>query len=659
MADVTRSMEIDLTAKDNTKAGTDSAKANLKGLAMEAGAVALALGALVTKQGLDAWAKQEQAIIQQENRLKTTGAAAWTTSKQLQDLAASLQSVTIFGDDTITEMQNLLLTFTSIKGPEFEGAQRAILDLAAAMAQGSGGEIDLKSAAIQVGKALNDPAQGISALQRVGVSFTEAQKEVIKSLQETGHVAEAQRLIIAELTKEFGGAATATGLSGAMVQAKNYLGEMSEEFGRGVSEGSALTKTLGVLTAGMRDKDNLAGIYAMGTAIGTLADWYIKLNQAVGIAAAKVATGFAPANADWAGVNNANTAVPSGVIKAVLEPAAATFGGALAEVAAAELAKTPRPPAQMTLGRVGEMGMPGRPTVVPELGGLGGKTSFPMFEEGITGHTAGAAAPDMGPIWMAATGSLADLEQYLMSEEELLTNAALRWQQMANDARDQGIISEQQATDLKLQIWDEERAGQEGLIQKRIESEQAASARAIAISDRETAKKKQNAANEVRDRQQKMDLIQNLTNNVFGALSAGLDLSNEKDFKKNQDYNTANAIINTAMGATKAYGQYGWPWGAVAAAAVIAAGMAQVQQIRSQKYKGGGGGVSASSGAIVPIDTTSTGVNQALQPSPIFTDAQRSVSYNITVLGNIVDQDAFARDLIIPLERARLDGVTA
>ena len=41
---------------------------------------------------------------------------------------------------------------------------------------------DLQSSAIQLGKALNDPVAGIGALQRIGVQFTEAQKNTIKAL---------------------------------------------------------------------------------------------------------------------------------------------------------------------------------------------------------------------------------------------------------------------------------------------------------------------------------------------------------------------------------------------------------------------------------------------------------------------------------------------
>ena len=70
---------------------------------------------------------------------------------------------------------------------------------------------DVKGAAMQLGKALNDPAKGLAKLQRSGVTFTDAQKEQVKALQASGKTLEAQKIILAEVNKEFGGSAEAAG----------------------------------------------------------------------------------------------------------------------------------------------------------------------------------------------------------------------------------------------------------------------------------------------------------------------------------------------------------------------------------------------------------------------------------------------------------------
>lgn len=148
----------------------------------------------------------QSALAQTEAVVKSTGGAAGITATEMGKMAEALSAASgksIFSDDAILGAQNVLATFTQIKGTNFGDATGAILDVSQALGQ------DLQSTSIQVGKALNDPVAGIGALSRVGVTFSEDQKAMIKSLVETGDVAGAQQIIIAELNKEFGGSAAA------------------------------------------------------------------------------------------------------------------------------------------------------------------------------------------------------------------------------------------------------------------------------------------------------------------------------------------------------------------------------------------------------------------------------------------------------------------
>jgi hypothetical protein len=180
----------------------------------------------------------EDALRQLEARLKSTGGVAGVTSDQLQDNAAALQQVTTYGDDAIVSMNALLLTFTNIRGQQVFGATEAILDLATAMGT------DLNSAALQVGKALNDPVKGISALGRAGIQFSEDQKKVIKSLVETGDIAGAQNLILREMQVQFGGAARAAAdtFGGALTQLQNAMGDLLEVNGGGLNDATDAVK---------------------------------------------------------------------------------------------------------------------------------------------------------------------------------------------------------------------------------------------------------------------------------------------------------------------------------------------------------------------------------------------------------------------------------
>ena len=151
--------------------------------------------------------------------LKSTKGAAGLTAKAVSDLAQALSEKTAVDDEAIQSAENLLLTFTKIGKDTFPAATAAVLDLSAATGT------SLKGASIQVGKALQDPVRGLTALRRVGVNFSTDQQEVIKKLVDTGKTAEAQKLILKELAIEFGGsaAAQATPLDKLRVTYQNLL----------------------------------------------------------------------------------------------------------------------------------------------------------------------------------------------------------------------------------------------------------------------------------------------------------------------------------------------------------------------------------------------------------------------------------------------------
>ena len=171
---------------------------------------------------------QAKAIAQVEAGLKSTGNLVGKTSKQLQQMAADLQTKTLFGDEEILKNATAqLLTFTNIAGNQFDKTQEIALDLATRL------DGDLKSASIMLGKALNDPVANLSALSRAGIQFSKEQKDLVKSLVETNRLADAQTLILEELEKQYGGSAEAAAKAGAgpLQQLSNQLADISEDIG--------------------------------------------------------------------------------------------------------------------------------------------------------------------------------------------------------------------------------------------------------------------------------------------------------------------------------------------------------------------------------------------------------------------------------------------
>jgi phage-related protein len=165
---------------------------------------------------------QTQAVIE------STGGAAGFSAEQIADMAGSLSAASgksLFGDDDIQRGQNMLLTFTNITA-KLPDTTQVMLDMAQALGTDAGG------AAVQLGKALNNPIEGVSALTKVGVTFTKEQKEQIKAMQLAGDMAGAQAVILAELNKEFGGsAAAAAKADGGMAQFTDSMGELAESVG--------------------------------------------------------------------------------------------------------------------------------------------------------------------------------------------------------------------------------------------------------------------------------------------------------------------------------------------------------------------------------------------------------------------------------------------
>jgi len=164
--------------------------------------------------------------------LKATGNASGFTTKELIDQASALQNVTTTGDEAIKSVQTIVATFRGISGKEFERTVENVLDLSTVLGT------DAKSAAIQLGKALNDPIKGVTALGRAGVQFTEEQKAMLKKMVETNKLADAQRLILKELDMQVGGVARATrqGLGGALDGVKLDFDDTTEAIGFMIDE---------------------------------------------------------------------------------------------------------------------------------------------------------------------------------------------------------------------------------------------------------------------------------------------------------------------------------------------------------------------------------------------------------------------------------------
>lgn len=232
--------------------------------------VGIGVAAIKTAMDSQAGLQQTQAVI------ASTGGVADVTTQHVLDLANAQLKLTGIDDDAVQAGENMLLTFRHIgsKGGVFDQATKTALDMATAMNNGVTPSADqVRQTALQMGKALDDPTKGYAALQRVGVSFTQSQIDQIKKMQASGNIMGAQKVILSELGKEFGGSAAASGKTfGGMLEGlKNQAGNLLQAMG---------DKLLPILSQGLKAVTPV--VIAVTDAITNMSPALIPIVLAVG-----------------------------------------------------------------------------------------------------------------------------------------------------------------------------------------------------------------------------------------------------------------------------------------------------------------------------------------------------------------------------------------
>lgn len=152
-----------------------------------------------------------------------------TVVTRLQDFATAQMKLTGIDDDVIKAGQAKLMTFSNVAasagtmGGAFDQATKLAMDLSAA----GFGSVD--SASVMLGKALQDPMKGITALQRVGVSLSDSQKKQVEDFMKVNDVASAQKIILAEVGRQVGG--TAAAAATPMEKMKAQWDDMTQAIG--------------------------------------------------------------------------------------------------------------------------------------------------------------------------------------------------------------------------------------------------------------------------------------------------------------------------------------------------------------------------------------------------------------------------------------------
>ena len=191
-----------------------------------AGALILAVTGLVAafRSLVMAASRAEQSMLKFEALVQATGGAAGLTSRQLELMARDFAQNTLFSVQQMRDAQAVLLTFKAVAGDAFGRTIAVATDIATVMGT------DVKSATLQLGKALEEPRIGLSMLRRSGISFSEEQKKVIFSLSDTGQKAAAMSEILKVIEGQLSGVAKKAAGDGGNVTVAGAFDELGRKF---------------------------------------------------------------------------------------------------------------------------------------------------------------------------------------------------------------------------------------------------------------------------------------------------------------------------------------------------------------------------------------------------------------------------------------------
>lgn len=253
-----------------------------------AAAAGIGAGAVAAFKGAQEAAQVTRVLENQIRNLGPTGRAAFGEASAFADtLGASIAK----DDDDIKAVQAKLASFPnafregSLGAEAMRRATAAAFDLEAVGIGAAEGNI------VGIGKALDNPIKGMSALTRAGVSFSDAQKTAIQQAVEQGDLAKAQSIILEGIESNAKGAAEAgaSNIEKLKVAGANFAESLAGKVLPYVE------RFAGFLVEKLPAIETLFG--QIGTAVSTVIGWFQRGGDSGGSMATRLSAGF---QAMWA-----------------------------------------------------------------------------------------------------------------------------------------------------------------------------------------------------------------------------------------------------------------------------------------------------------------------------------------------------------------------
>lgn len=630
--------------------------------------------AIALKKATDAAKIQEDAENKLSLALRNVGVDINKTLPELKAFASGLQETTKFGDETILEMQSLLVSLGGLKGKGLEDATKATLDLSSALG------IDLKAAALLMGKAA---AGETSSLTRYGLIIAKGATQ-----------AETFENVLSGVNAKFGGAAQAQAktYSGRMQQVSNSFGDLQEEVGFFLTQSVAVQEIQKQLLSTFKHminslKENkdaygdlvkngiekaMQGFLLLIGVAHTISKVFDFMAAAISGAIALILSGVNKIIAIWAILADKlgfdEQAKKAQGLSNEIQGLEQAFGNTAASLIndGGWISQTLDKIGTKTAEVMDKFTQMGETTITPSIGGIeSGEKLLP------------------GP-----TPEQVEVRNFVLEAKEL-EHLERRFALLTEDQdRELALLDikhEQELLKLeeKLAKTKEKTAGYDSILAEmaNVKEIQDLERKALFQKKKDDIDKKALVDKQKRHKEDaafikqlsQVDLQQfenaenrklavfNLTRQTMASIAQNLFIAFGKKsktlFEIAKGANIAQAIMNTYQGATKAFAQYGWPVGAGAAAAVIASGMAQVATIKAQKMAEGGivtGPTTILAGEagpekIIPLDhAEEEGFGRG--------EGQLIINFNSPILGNEDQAREFAIALDEELYNLKIEG---
>jgi len=189
----------------------------------------------------------ESQMLKIEGVIDATGMAAGISADEIGQMAIRVGEATLTSASAARDAAAVLLTFRGVGKETFEQVLMSAQGLSALL----GGSLSDNTR--RLGRLFEDPVANLNSLRRAGIQFTDAEKDKIKFLKQSGRQFELQALLLKRLEPAMKAAeAEAKGLAGQFDTLKERVAQFFEQASTGTTLVSGLSEVVAEFNAKLK-----------------------------------------------------------------------------------------------------------------------------------------------------------------------------------------------------------------------------------------------------------------------------------------------------------------------------------------------------------------------------------------------------------------------